>query len=182
MARSLLPFTVCVGKLPQGSGFIPGHPISEPQAQFLCSLQATDAGGQIRAEESRICRFIGESSDCCKPHVDGARCKQPVFEMNPVAGDHRFIEGQPRLRTIPANEIVDGTPIAALRFRDRRLTSTADLTCSKSGRPSLVFCRFDFLVFLLMDAPPDGENWEWHDSPSHAIPGHSRGMGVSRHQ
>ena len=37
--------------------------------------QATDAGGQIRAEESRICRFIGESSDCCKPHVDGARCK-----------------------------------------------------------------------------------------------------------
>src|SRR5215469_2887891 len=131
--------------------------------------QATDAGGQIRAEESRICRFIGESSDCCKPHVDGARCKQPVFEMNPVAGDHRFIEGQPRLRTIPANEIVDGTPIAALRFRDRRLTSTADLTCSKSGRPSLVFCRFDFLVFLLMDAPPDGENWEWHDPPSHAI-------------
>src|SRR6516164_1712304 len=28
--------------------------------------------------------------------------------------------------------------------------------------------------------PPDGEKLEWHDSPSHTIPGHSRGKGVSR--
>src|SRR5215471_240890 len=65
----------------------------------------------------RICRFIGEPPDCCKPHIDGARCKQFVFEMKTVAGDHCFVKGKPRFGTIPTNEIVDGTPIAALRFR-----------------------------------------------------------------
>src|SRR6516164_7695982 len=62
-----VPFTLHgmrIGKLPKGSGFIHGQPISEPHAQFLCSLHSADAGGQIRAEEPRICRFIGESSDC----------------------------------------------------------------------------------------------------------------------
>jgi hypothetical protein len=39
---------------------------------------------------------------------------------------------------------------------DRRLTSTADFACSKSGSPSLVFQRFDLprLVFFLMKATP----------------------------
>jgi len=37
--------------------------------------------------------------------------------MNPVASDYGFVEGKPRFRAIPANEIVNGTPIAALRFR-----------------------------------------------------------------
>src|SRR6516225_1912329 len=45
------------------------------------------------------------------------RSKQFVFEMNPVAGDHCFVKGKPRFGTIPTNEVVDGTPIAALRFR-----------------------------------------------------------------
>jgi hypothetical protein len=67
--------------------------------------------------ERRLCRLIGESSDCCKPRIDGARRKQLVFEMNLIAGDHSFVKGKPRFGTIPANEIVDGTPITALRFR-----------------------------------------------------------------
>src|SRR6516225_707859 len=103
-----IPFSfhgVHIGKLPKESGFIHGQPISKPHAQFLCSLHSTDAGGQIRTEESRICRFIGEPSDCCKPHVDGARCKQLVFEMNPIAGDHCFVKGKPRFGTIPTNEV-----------------------------------------------------------------------------
>jgi len=99
------------------SGFIHGQPISEPHAQFFGALHAADSGGQIRAEDSRISRFIGQSSDCCKPHIDGARRKQLVFEMNPVAGDYGFVKGKPRFGAIPANEIVNGTPIAALRFR-----------------------------------------------------------------
>ena len=34
-----------IRKLPQGSGFIHREPISEPHAQFLYSLHATDASG-----------------------------------------------------------------------------------------------------------------------------------------
>jgi len=33
--------------------------------------------------------------------------------MNPIAVDYSFVKGMPRFGTIPANEIVDGTPIAA---------------------------------------------------------------------
>src|SRR5215472_9349309 len=75
---SSIPFSLHrlqVGKLPEGSGFIHSQPISQSHAQFLCSLHATNASSQIRTEEPGIGRFIGESSDCCKPHVDGARCK-----------------------------------------------------------------------------------------------------------
>jgi hypothetical protein len=114
---SSIPFPlhgVHIGKLPEGSGFIHSQPISESHAQFLCALHATNAGGQIRGEEPRICCFIGESSDCCKPHVDGARCKELVFEMNPVSSDYGFVERKPRFGAIPANEIVNGTPIAAI--------------------------------------------------------------------
>jgi hypothetical protein len=44
-----VPFTlhgVHIGKLPKGSGFVHGQPISEPHAQFLRSLHATDAGAR----------------------------------------------------------------------------------------------------------------------------------------
>jgi hypothetical protein len=43
--------------------------------------------------------------------------------------------------------------VAALRFRDRKLTSTADLMCSRAGSLSFVFRRFEVppFAFLLMD-------------------------------
>src|SRR5262245_33200096 len=47
------------------------------------------------------------------------------------------------LRTVPFR-------FAHSRGGERRPTSTADLTCSRSGRPSLVFCRFGLLAFVLL--------------------------------
>jgi len=44
-------------------------------------------------------------------------CGQAIFEVNPVARHYGFVEGQPRFRAVPANEVIDGTPMAALRFR-----------------------------------------------------------------
>src|SRR5215469_4888689 len=163
---SSIPFSLHglhIGKLPEGSGFIHGQPISESHAQFLCALHATNAGGQIRTEESRICRFIGEPSDCCKPHVDGARCKQLVFQMNPIAGDHCFVKGKPRFGTIPANEIVDGTPIAALRFR----------------RPETYqHCRLDVLQIrkTQFGLLPIRFSCSWFSSHGYHLPTGKRGM------
>jgi len=34
--------------------------------------------------------------------------------LKAAASYHRFVEGQPRLRAIPANEIIDGSSITAL--------------------------------------------------------------------
>src|SRR5215469_12709886 len=88
---------VHAGKLPQGAGLLHGQPISKPHAQLFRSFHATDSSGQIRAKQSGVRRLIGESSNSCQPHVDGARCEQPIFEMNPVARHHRFVERQARL-------------------------------------------------------------------------------------
>ena len=62
----------------------------------------------------------------------------------------------------------------------KRLAITADLTCSRSGRPSLILRRFIFLVLILlrMDATSCQARCKWHDLMSHAIPGHSLGKRV----
>jgi hypothetical protein len=53
---------------------------------------------------------------------------------------------------------LDGDSLKVCRVNGCDSLDTADLTCSRSGRPSLLLCRFCFrvLVFLLMDATSDG--------------------------
>src|SRR6266481_2240444 len=113
---SLTLHAVHVWKLPQGAGFLYGQPISKPHSELFCSLHATDPRSQIGAKQSSVRRLIGESSDGGKPHVDGARCEQPIFEMNPVARHHHLTERKSRLRAVPSDKILDRTSIAPLRF------------------------------------------------------------------
>jgi len=101
MARSLLPFMLCI------FGSCHRERASSTVNQFPSLTPSFFAP---------FTRLIGESSDRCKPHIDGPRCKQLVFEMNPVTRHHHFVEGQSRLRAIPANEVINGTSVAALRF------------------------------------------------------------------
>src|SRR5271155_685191 len=86
--------------------------------------------------------------------------------MNPVTRNDCLVEGEPGLSAIPADEIVDGTPIAPLCFGDRRPTSTADLACSKSVSPRFVPARIDLprFVFLLMDATSSRLSMRLHTS------------------
>lgn len=78
-------------------------------------FHATDTSSQIWARQSsppphrRVVALRQASRRWCQVPL--------ILEMNPVARCHNFVEGQPRLRAIPANEVIDGTSIAALRFR-----------------------------------------------------------------
>jgi hypothetical protein len=63
---------VHVRKLPQGAGLVHGQPIPKSHAQLFCSFHAADAGSEFRAEEPRIRRLVGKSSDGRQPYVDRA--------------------------------------------------------------------------------------------------------------
>jgi hypothetical protein len=105
---------VQIRKLPKGASFVDGQPVSESHAELSCTLHAPDASGEVRAEQSRICCFVCQSSNRSEPHIDGSRSKQAFFEVNPVASYYRLVEGQPRLRAIPEDKIVNGASIAPL--------------------------------------------------------------------
>jgi len=92
-----IPFTlnaVHVRKLPQGARLIHGQPIPKSHSQFFCSFHATDAGSKFWAQESRIGRLVGKSSDGRQPNVNCAWCQQLILKMDSIPGDNRFIEGQ----------------------------------------------------------------------------------------
>src|SRR5258708_26508982 len=85
---------VHVRKLPQGASLIHGQPIPKPHAQLFCSFHATDAGSEFRAQEPRIRRLVGKSSDGRQPYVDCAWCQQLILKMYSIPRDDRFTEGQ----------------------------------------------------------------------------------------
>jgi hypothetical protein len=94
MARSLLPFMLCMfgsGHRERASSTVNQFPSLTPSfsAPFTRRIPAARSG----LMKTRIGRLIGELSDRCKPHIDGPRRKQTVFEMNPVTRHHDFVEG-----------------------------------------------------------------------------------------
>src|ERR1700730_730100 len=111
--------SVRVGKLPQRAGFFHREPIPKPHSQLFRSLHAPDAGSEFWAQESCVGCFIGQPSNCSQSDVDSSWCQGLILKMNAVTRDDSLVERQPRFRTVPADEIIDGTPIATLRFRRR---------------------------------------------------------------
>ena len=73
-----------------------------------------NAGREFWAQQARICSFVCQSAHRGQPDVDGTWRQQPLFEMDPITRNDCLVEGEPGLRAIPADEIVDGTPIAPL--------------------------------------------------------------------
>ncbi len=78
MARSLLPFTLCM----------------------FGSCQRERASSTVNQFPSRMpsffapCRLVGKSSYGRQPYVDRAGCQQLILKMDSIPGDDRFIEGQ----------------------------------------------------------------------------------------
>jgi hypothetical protein len=146
IARSRWPLalqSLCIRTLPKAARFVCGEPITEPHAQLLGAFDSPDAGCQLWAEQAGICRFIRQTADRRKSAIDRGRREATVLEENAKARDHYFVKGEPWLRTIPLNELIDGMSITALDSGERRLSSTAALLWSRSGRPSFDFGRFD---------------------------------------
>ena len=83
------------------------QPITGTEPELLDSFDAADPSGQLRTEQTGIGGFVSETAHGCKLLVDGVGGQMPRFQVHAIAHDHDAIEGQPRLRTIPGNELVD---------------------------------------------------------------------------
>jgi len=54
---------IWVGHLPQRSCLVGGEPVTESDAEVFRPFDSADAGSEIRAEQTRIGGFVGETSD-----------------------------------------------------------------------------------------------------------------------
>jgi hypothetical protein len=105
-----------IRRLPQCARVLGGQPISQSDSKLLDSLYATDASGQLWAEQTRIGGFIRQSPDSSQPHIDCAGSQIPRFQVNAVPQYDRPVEREARFRTIPFDEFVNRMGIPTLRF------------------------------------------------------------------
>jgi hypothetical protein len=82
---------------------------------FFRSFHTADSGGQIRAQQSGIYRFVRQSPNRREPKVDGRCSVALLFKTDAIPSDGGPVESEPRLRAIPVNEVANGAIVCALR-------------------------------------------------------------------
>ena len=93
------------------------QPVTEAHAMLFRSFYPADSGGQIRTQEPGIRRLIRQSPNRGEPKVDGRRSVALLFQIDAIASDDRPVESEPRLLTIPVDEVAkwrDRTRVASL--------------------------------------------------------------------
>jgi hypothetical protein len=106
-----------VGRLPQFTSLLCGQPIPQPNSKFLYTLNAANPGGEFWAQQPSIRGFVRQAAYRRQPHVDSAWSQIPRFQVNSVPQHNGPIEGEPRFRTVPFDEFINGVRITTLRFR-----------------------------------------------------------------
>jgi hypothetical protein len=110
-----------------------GKPIANRHTQPFGTLHAANSCRQIGAQEPAIRCLIRQPSDCREPQVNGGRSIVLLFERDPVPGDYGLVEGEPRFRTVPVDELSDRMIVGPLRTWRSQLFRTADFDSSRSG-------------------------------------------------
>ena len=110
----LVPGRTAVGNGEEPPSLVNGEPVAEQYAEALGSFDSPYAGGQVWIEKPIVRRLIGEPSHRRESEVDCGWGESATLQFIPIAQDDRPSEGQPELGTIPADEILDGSPVRAL--------------------------------------------------------------------
>jgi len=84
------------------------QPVSYTYPQAPNSLNAPYACCKIRAEQTAIGGFIRQPAYRCQSQVDRRGSIRMLFECDSVSRDYSPVEGKPRLRAIPLDELSDG--------------------------------------------------------------------------
>jgi hypothetical protein len=74
-------------------------------------------GGQLGTQQARVGGFVSEATHGCKLLVDGGGGQVPRFQVHTIVNDDGAIEGQPRLGTVPSNELIAGVLVNTARRR-----------------------------------------------------------------
>ena len=94
-----------------------GQPIANTNAEAARSSHPSDPCSKIRAQQPAIGCLVGEAADRCQSETDSSGGVRFLLKSDSVAGHHRLVEGQPRLRTIPVDELPDCVIICTLGAR-----------------------------------------------------------------
>src|SRR5262245_56386371 len=100
--------------LKQPPALLACQPISEPNPNQPYSFHAADARRQFRTQESGVSGFISDTTDRRESQVDGRGCIVALLKVDPIAEDDRAVECQPRLRTVPGDELANGMVVGSL--------------------------------------------------------------------
>ncbi len=122
-------------------------PISDPNSKFLDTFYSTDSGRQVRAEQAGVCGFISEAANGGEAKVDGRRRVTGLFKEDPIASNYGFVERQPRLGTIPLDELPDGMVVRALRTLRGQTIEDGRLGLLQVGQPQNSLGRAPAFVF-----------------------------------
>jgi hypothetical protein len=90
----------------QAPALIYSQPISQTHAEFLCSFDSLDTGGQFRAEQSTVSGLEGQAPHRRQAKVDRGCGKAPRLQLNPVPQDDVLAQSQSGLGTVPRYKIV----------------------------------------------------------------------------
>ncbi len=66
--------------------------------------------------QNRVCSFISKAADSREAYIDGRRGEVPLLKEETISEHNRTIEGEPRFRAVPGNELVDRIFISILEM------------------------------------------------------------------
>jgi hypothetical protein len=89
------PFTlerVQVWRLQQSTRLVHREPVPKPYAQLLHAFDASNACGELRAEQPGIGGLVCKPPYGRQPSIDCACGELTIFEKDAVAGHHNLVE------------------------------------------------------------------------------------------
>jgi hypothetical protein len=108
---------VAIGFLQQKPSLILGQPVPGARAKLFCAFDPANSCSELRAEQSGVCGFIGQSPDCRKPLIDGSGCQAERFQVKAKSQDHSPIQCKSRFGTVPSDELLHRKLVIPSRMR-----------------------------------------------------------------
>src|SRR5580658_5235222 len=121
---------------------IADRPDSVVAASNLAASKSKPGVGPLQRNWS-----IGKASNGGEPSVDPRLSEILLFQEEPVSRHDGSIEREPRLRTVPPDELIDRVPTGFLRTRRRERIHNSFFECSRPANRRIVFGLCFFAVF-----------------------------------
>jgi hypothetical protein len=100
-----------------GRALILSEPIPRALAQLLYAFHPCNTGGKVRAKKTGIGGLMRQPAHGCEMLVDGVSCQGTRFHVDTITNYNNAIERQPRLGTVPRDELLDCMFIDPSRIR-----------------------------------------------------------------
>jgi hypothetical protein len=91
------------------------QPVAAPHSETFRPLYPADACSKVGIEQAIVGRLIGKPTHGGESKVDRGWRKMPGLQFIAVPQDHCSSEGQPRLGTVPRDEVFHGRSIRPFR-------------------------------------------------------------------